>query len=1251
MGAQEGEGNEVQGDPQVVSTGTPYPTPIPEDWKTERAKKAELWFQASRDAALRRFQDKENEVILEAERAAQAEQQAKREAQLLKNFHEHHEQRGSHIQCTLNGRIEEVASDHLGRLALRFPHFTSVRPITVLYSSQAAFREKLFVRGLVSTMLGNAKQLSSQEGGAEQQLSGAHSPIASNHASELVWWDMLQPRLAMGETSLCRMEAIQRCRVVILVMSTSYASSNEFAGERELVLNRLLDPPGPNHRPITVIVLRYSPETHAAPALSIPPIPKGHPAAAAVAAGVVSDGSLPSRTSSSAHLKIPSNPPSPSSMSMPTLTRLVQREIGRDLTVRQQIQQSIEILRGYLLEATDVDFPEEEDVQVYLHPSEALLGAPIDLSMSLAATATSLSSLPSAIPLDPGAACAAAYQMPTPLGLTKPIEDWSIHDVQAWIRSFGGCYDRYCWSFRKLCVDGWLLMDLDDDVMNKVIGVDDKKARTTILTRLKKMLTSSSRLASTGNILPAGGELAVELFTLSPGNRYQVLLDIFLYFDRDNSGDLNMGELKELLTSVALHVEGVEVSMSVALHVEGVEPVLIMAEYDVDSDGALSKTESLTLLFDIWKLLVASRDAAAWNLPPVLLEDDLSEMLFDRNGEDADSIETADQVRRSYLGGGNNNRKQVPVAAGFGGGGGGVSRKSAIASSASAMSTSAFAAYAVGRCSMVSLARSSTRVARSSTRVAENSQKPHNAGLTVAGNLSTQTSTKSALKTFNSVAAPPNAVEGPEDLGLIDNKSVGLKKNMMSLASSGKSKVSLKAGKQHGAEAEAAEPGSEWTAPEPPVFSVKKLSVSLNVAEDYEGHRAARAAATTAASPLDEEAGGGDESEQLHRSRRSNATTQKSIHFNEDHLVQMQPSESTLVSTLGRFISLENSSLSLNSMDTKPSPSAQNHNQNHSLRPGARVPVITSLSALQPLGHHSNKPFGKSNKLASAPSMAVYTAGMMETGGARSLAASSRGGRSLVATNAAIAELDEFFDSGFTTAVATSRLRGDEEASDLAEVLTEVLKKVDMKRSGRVSGAAVVGALGNALPKDMLSPYELWLLSGIAPAVPSGTASLKTSAAAPEVPIEHFVNDAVEGVARWQQGLMNEVYGGPQKGMQKILWKLYMQLRPLPAGCIASDSGLLISQLPEPDDWDGDEEPPNPLIQAPLNREESLQILRLLVDLQVDRASAPKPSLLVLIAIAQEAQKAADAWRGSGNDVNVWSSVAAHMLYVFWELS
>ena len=110
---------------------------------------------------------------------------------------------------------------------------------------------------------------------------------------------------------------------------------------------------------------------------------------------------------------------------------------------------------------------EEQGLSVYLHPNEALIkgssqavtlfpegerGAdgddgvdgsatvssllPAPLSASLSATARSLSQLPSSAPLDPGASWAAAHQLPTPLGpLRKPIEDWSVHDVQVSINA------------------------------------------------------------------------------------------------------------------------------------------------------------------------------------------------------------------------------------------------------------------------------------------------------------------------------------------------------------------------------------------------------------------------------------------------------------------------------------------------------------------------------------------------------------------------------------------------------------------------------------------------------------------------------------------------------------------------------------------------------------------------------------------------------------------------------------------------
>ena len=57
---------------------------------------------------------------------------------------------------------------------------------------------------------------------------------------------------------------------------------------------------------------------------------------------------------------------------------------------------------------------------------------------------------------------------------------------QVWLRSLGSCYHRYCWSFSRLGVDGWLLSALNADVMESVLGVDDKRARAAIMGALSR---------------------------------------------------------------------------------------------------------------------------------------------------------------------------------------------------------------------------------------------------------------------------------------------------------------------------------------------------------------------------------------------------------------------------------------------------------------------------------------------------------------------------------------------------------------------------------------------------------------------------------------------------------------------------------------------------------------------------------------------------------------------------------------------
>ena len=86
---------------------------------------------------------------------------------------------------------------------LRFPHYTAVRPLTVLYCGPeggACFREKLFVRGLVATLMGNARFRSSSGSGCSLGGSGGRGSVAP----ELIWWDVLQPRLGMQDRELSR---------------------------------------------------------------------------------------------------------------------------------------------------------------------------------------------------------------------------------------------------------------------------------------------------------------------------------------------------------------------------------------------------------------------------------------------------------------------------------------------------------------------------------------------------------------------------------------------------------------------------------------------------------------------------------------------------------------------------------------------------------------------------------------------------------------------------------------------------------------------------------------------------------------------------------------------------------------------------------------------------------------------------------------------------------------------------------------
>ena len=98
---------------------------------------------------------------------------------------------------------------------LRFPHFTAVRPVTVLHcgeEGEAAFKEKLFVRGLVSTLIGNATDVAAAAGRTSAPLTNSVDDSVAAGAGggrlvpELIWWDPLQSRLGMQDRALARCE-------------------------------------------------------------------------------------------------------------------------------------------------------------------------------------------------------------------------------------------------------------------------------------------------------------------------------------------------------------------------------------------------------------------------------------------------------------------------------------------------------------------------------------------------------------------------------------------------------------------------------------------------------------------------------------------------------------------------------------------------------------------------------------------------------------------------------------------------------------------------------------------------------------------------------------------------------------------------------------------------------------------------------------------------------------------------------------
>ncbi len=124
--------------------------------------------------------------------------------------------------------------------------------------------------------------------------------------------------------------------------------------------------------------------------------------------------------------------------------------------------------------------------------------------------------------------------------------------LQVWIQSLGSCMKEYCSNFNSLGVDGWLLSEVSDDILQSVLGVDKVSARHTIMDQLKALMGQSKKHtavkcalnSSHGSVQPKIRMPDTEILTMSRDTLSCTLVDIFMHYDQDQSGDLNIHKVQ-----------------------------------------------------------------------------------------------------------------------------------------------------------------------------------------------------------------------------------------------------------------------------------------------------------------------------------------------------------------------------------------------------------------------------------------------------------------------------------------------------------------------------------------------------------------------------------------------------------------------------------------------------------------------------------------------------------------------------------
>ncbi|KAG2441510.1 hypothetical protein HXX76_003132 [Chlamydomonas incerta] len=702
----------------VEATGeeqSPWPQPVPEDWKQSRATKAEDWFQTQKEALHKRFHDSKREVVEDAEAAAAQAAEAAAFDGTVHRMVAQQQAVSRSVQQQLSVLRQQRLSANLEYKALRLPHFTPPRRLALIAAPDGgpSFLERLFNRALATTLMAAAAPLpgtaggpgsyGTSGGGGAGGPEGQQSPqwqvpasevMVAVDAGEAVWCELGQSHISLQDPQLARAEALERCQLAVVVLSQALLDSPTWPLERRILAARLAAPPGtwpgPPLAGVVLVRLHVPPPAAAVAAAQASAAGLGRKASAAVAAAVAAAAAPPDPAAAD---------PNPLGLPVPVPGYPVQRypvvEVAMPVprpgdapgegaaagtALAQAVREAVsEVLRaasapgplypggGGLLAAAGLCMVPDPP-PVHLHPAhvhgdpesllaaalaagaggdlsfmggpgggyslngygspgnslsgglggggtggrrESSLGASLGVGISPGSTslATQLLASRANAPVAPGAAAAAAHMLPA-AHAQRPVEDWTMYDTVVWLASLGRSMAKWSPGFLALAVDGPLLAAAEAEDLRACCGVAAAPARAALAEALAGALARAPELLPSRLLLPGPAgpatPLPPEAAVLPAAQRGAVLMDVFRYYDTDHSGDLDQSELGRLVVGCGLR-----------LGEERLKDVL--DDYDDDADGRLCALEALRLLEDVWRLVMAQQDVAAWT--PAQAED------------------------------------------------------------------------------------------------------------------------------------------------------------------------------------------------------------------------------------------------------------------------------------------------------------------------------------------------------------------------------------------------------------------------------------------------------------------------------------------------------------------------------------------------------------------------------------------------------------------------------------------------------